>query len=360
VIDVATEVIGHMPAEKAPAARLRRRSASIWDVARAAGVSHQTVSRVINGRARVSDATRAKVLHAIAELGYRPNRLAQALAGGPVRSVTVLTSDTALYGAAATLRGMEEAARAAGFLLGVSVLEPDSAMPDVVARLSRPGEAVMVIAYDAAGVRALRTLPPDVAVTAAVERQPEVTGDRSRQVWLDDRDAAGQATRYLLSLGHDTVHYLAIPSSTSAVAQRTQGWADALADAGRPVPEPLQGGWTPRSGYLAAQTLLASSPVTALLCGNDDLALGVMRAARELGRDIPGDLSVAGFDDTPASAYLNPSLTTVRLDFEGLGRGCFGLLHKHLEPDAAPPIAEWAEPALIVRESTGPAPRASG
>jgi DNA-binding LacI/PurR family transcriptional regulator len=265
-----------------------------------------------------------------------------------------------LYGAAATLRGMEQAARAAGFLLGVSVLEPDSARSDVVARLSRPGEAVMVIAYDAAGVRALHALPPDVAVTAAAERQPEPTGDHTWQVWLDDRAAAGQATRYLLSLGHPTVHYLAIPSSTSTVAERTRGWADALGGAGRPVPEPLQGGWTPRSGYLAARTLLADPSVTALLCGNDDLALGVMRAARELGRNIPGDLSVVGFDDTPAAAYLNPSLTTVRLDFEGLGRACFGLLHKRLEPDAAPPTGEWAEPELIVRESAGPAPRPSG
>lgn len=334
----------------------RPRSASIWDVARVAGVSHQTVSRVINGRARVSETTRAKVLDAIAELGYRPNRLAQALAGGPFRSVTVLTSDTALYGAAATLRGMEEAARAAGFAVGISVLEPDSTMQDVVARLSRPGEAVMVIAYDAAGVRALRALPPDVAVTAAVERQPEDTGDHGWQVWVDDRAAAAQATRYLLSLGHQTVHYLAIPSSTSKVAQRTQGWMDALEAAGRPVPKPLQGGWTPRSGYLAARTLLADRSVTALLCGNDDLALGAMRAARELGRDIPGDLSVVGFDDSPAAAYLNPSLTTVRLDFEGLGRACFGLLHQRLDPDTAH-VTEWAEPALILRESSGPAPR---
>lgn len=330
---------------------------SIWDVARVAGVSHQTVSRVINGRTRVSETTRAKVLHAIAELGYRPNRLAQALAGGPVRAVTVLTSDTALYGAAATLRGMEEAARAAGFSVGISVLEPAMTMRDVAWRLSRPGEAVMVIAFDAPGTRALAALPPDVAVTAAVERQPETTGDRSRQVWLDDRKAARQATQYLLSLGHRGVHYLAIPSSTSRVAQRTHGWMDALEDAGLPIPEPLQGGWTPRSGYLAARSLLADPSVTALLCGNDDLALGAMRAARELGRDIPRDLSVVGFDDTPAAAFLNPSLTTVRLDFEGLGRACFGLLHQMLEPDTAPPVAEWAEPALILRESTGPAPQ---
>ncbi|GIH66811.1 LacI family DNA-binding transcriptional regulator [Microbispora siamensis] len=346
------EVTGHMPAQDAP----RARSASIWDVARVAGVSQQTVSRVINGKARVSEATRARVLQVIAELGYRPNRLAQALAGGPVRSVTVLTSDTALYGAAATLRGMEEAARTAGFSVGISVLERTSGQADIALRLNRPGEAVMVIAFDDAGVRALRALPADVPVAAAVERRPDDGPDDPWQVWLDDRAAAAHATRYLLGLGHRTVHYVAIPSSTSALPQRTQGWQDALRAAGRPVPEPLPGGWSPRSGYLAVRSLLADRSVTAVLCGNDDLALGVMRAAREAGRDIPGDLSVVGFDDSPPSAYLNPSLTTVRLDFEGLGRACFGLLHRRLDPQNAPAVPAWSEPELIVRESSGPAP----
>ncbi|WP_200926502.1 LacI family DNA-binding transcriptional regulator [Sphaerimonospora mesophila] len=348
-------VTGHMQGQGDQSGRVR--SASIWDVARVAGVSQQTVSRVINGKARVSGATRAKVLDAIAELGYRPNRLAQALAGGPVRSVTVLTSDTALYGAAATLRGMEEAARGAGFSVGISVLESGSSMTDVVSRLNRPGEAVMVIAFDEPGLRALHALPADVAVTAAVEHHPESEGDRRWQVWLDDRAAAAQATRYLLGLGHRTVHYLAIPSSTSTIGQRTRGWLDALEGAGRPAPEPLQGGWSPRSGYLATRGLLEDRSVTAVLCGNDDLALGVMRAAREAGRDIPGDLSVIGFDDSPASAYLNPSLTTVRLDFEGLGRACFGLLHRKLEPEADAPVPVWDEPALILRESSGPLSR---
>ncbi|GAB3149545.1 LacI family DNA-binding transcriptional regulator [Microbispora hainanensis] len=346
------EVTGHMPPQDAP----RTRSASIWDVARVAGVSQQTVSRVINGKARVSEATRARVLQVIAELGYRPNRLAQALAGGPVRSVTVLTSDTALYGAAATLRGMEEAARTAGFSVGISVLERGSGQADIALRLNRPGEAVMVIAFDDAGVRALRALPADVPVTAAVERRPDDGPDDPWQIWLDDRAAAAHATRYLLSLGHQTVHYVAIPSSTSALPQRTQGWQDALRAAGRPLPEPLPGGWSPRSGYLAVRSLLADRSVTAILCGNDDLALGVMRAAREAGRDIPGDLSVVGFDDSPPSAYLNPSLTTVRLDFEGLGRACFGLLHRRLDPQNAAAVPAWSEPELIVRESSGPAP----
>jgi DNA-binding LacI/PurR family transcriptional regulator len=358
-------VTGHIPPPGTP----RDRSASIWDVARVAGVSQQTVSRVINDKPRVSESTRARVLQVIAELGYRPNRLAQALAGGPVRSVTVLTSDTTLHGAAATLRGMEEAARTAGFSTGISVLTGHSHRTDIALRLNRPGEPVMVIAFDEAGVRALRSLPPDVPVAAAVERRPDDgtgggmddgTGGGmdadACQVWLDDRAAAAHATRHLLSMGHRTVHHVAIPSSTSPVPQRTRGWQDALRAAGRPLPEPLRGGWTPRSGYLAVRSLLTDRSVTAVLCGNDDLALGVMRAAREAGRDIPGDLSVVGFDDSPPAAYLNPSLTTVRLDFEGLGRACFGLLHRRLEPRTAPAVPAWGEPELVLRESSGPAP----
>ncbi|MGW0423093.1 LacI family DNA-binding transcriptional regulator [Streptomyces sp. NPDC003015] len=334
------------------------KAVSIRDVAKEAGVSHQTVSRVVNGDPKVKVSTRARVLDVIAELGYTPNRMARALAGGAVRSVTVLTSDTSLYGASATLKGIEEAARAAGFAVGISVLDAGSAQQpaDVAARISRPGEAVLVIAFDAPGVSAWQVLPAGFPAAAAVERPEDGRpGDRP-ELWLDDRVAAAQATRYLLGLGHETVHYLAIPSSTTRIGQRGEGWRDALRVAGKPVPEPLAAGWSPRSGYLVARSLLVDPSVTAVLCGNDDLALGVLRAAREAGRDVPGDLSVVGFDDAPHSAYAHPALTTVRLDFEGLGRGCFGLLHRLLEPDTAPALPLWAEPELIVRESSGPAP----
>ena len=336
----------------------RQRSVSIFDVAKAAGVSHQTVSRVVNDRPRVAKATRARVLEVIDELGYKPNRLARALAGGVVRSVTVLTSDTTLYGASLALRGIEEAARAADFAVSVSVLDDDSPLTtdDIAGRLARPGEPVLVIAFNAAGERAWQALPAEFPAVAVVERPREAGRTGRPEAWLDDRTAAAQATRYLLGLGHRTVHYMTIPSTTTRVGQRAEGWRDALTGAGQPVPEPLEGGWSPRSGYLAARGVVADPEVTAVLCGNDDLALGVLRAAREAGRDVPGDLSVMGFDDAPYAAYTHPTLTSVRLDFEGLGRGAFGLLHRLLDPDNAPAPPLWAEPDLIVRESTGPAP----
>ena len=342
------------------AAPATSQSFSIWDVARIAGVSHQTVSRVINGKPNVRESTRAHVLRTIDELGFTPSRTAQALAGGPVRSVTVLTVDTALYGCAAALRGIEEAARAAGFTVAISVLEPESARSrqDVMERLGDPGRAAaIVIAFEAAGVRALAALPADYPVVGLVERPDDAAdadGTSLSKVWIDDRGAAAHATRYLLGLGHKTVHYLAIPSSTTHQTQRARGWRDALHEADRTVPEQLDAGWTPRSGYLAARRLLADRTATAILCGNDDVALGVLRAAREAGRRVPEELSVVGFDDAPQSAYLSPALTTVRLDFEGLGRAGFRLLHRLLDPQNAPEPGLWDDPALIVRESSGP------
>ena len=332
---------------------------SIWEVARVAGVSHQTVSRVINGKPHVKDSTRALVLRTIEELGFTPNRSAQALAGGPVRSVTVLTAETAAYGYASALRGIEEAARAAGFTVGISVLEPDAVMTqqDVAERLSA-SRAAIVIAFEAAGVRALAALSKDYPAVAMVERPAAGHVPQGRpQVWIDDREAASRATRHLLGLGHHTVHYLSIPSSTHKLSERSLGWRDALTAGGKPVPDPHPAGWTPRSGYLAARELVADREVTAILAGNDDLALGVLRAAREAGREVPGDLSVIGFDDAPQSAYLAPALTTIRLDFEGLGRAAFAHLHNLLDPDAASAPGTWDEPELILRESSGPVSR---
>jgi DNA-binding LacI/PurR family transcriptional regulator len=341
----------------------RRRPASILDVAAAAGVSYQTVSRVINGHPSVRTSTRQLVQAAIDELGFRPNRAARALRGGPARSVSVITPNTSLYGYQAALQGIEEAARAAGFAVGVRVLESDLPLEvsDAVTRAIEPGGSLIVIAHDRTGTMALEAVPPDIPMAAMVETPATDPGSDRPWVWLDDRKAASQATRYLLSLGHRTVHYLAIPSSTDT-SQRQAGWREALEEAGAPVPDPLQCGWTPRSGYAAGQVLASDPEVTAMLCGNDDLALGAMRALQKGGRAIPGDVSVVGFDDTPMSEFLTPPLTTVRLDFAELGRACFALLLALMERKAALPRTRRPEPELIIRESTGPlpGPRGSG
>ncbi len=326
-------------------------AASIRDVAAAAGVSYQTVSRVINGNPRVRPATRELVVRAIAELDFRPNRVARALAGGPLQRVTVLTANTMLFGYAATLQGIEDAARAANFGVGIRVLESDAEVEDAVAQSVEPGTALLVIAFDELGRRALWAIPAGVPYAAAVET-PEHGEPGEGCVWIDDRAAAGVATRYLLDLGHRTVHYVAIPASGGTGA-RMAGWRAALTAAAAPVPEPVGSGWDAASGYRAGRRLAGDASVTAVLCGNDDLALGVMRAMWEAGRTVPAQVSVVGFDDTRAAAYLTPALTTVRLDFAGLGRAAFGLLR----PERPAPGGAQLPPRLVIRESAAGPPR---
>jgi DNA-binding LacI/PurR family transcriptional regulator len=332
----------------------RNRTVSIRDVAAAAGVSYQTVSRVINGHPSVRPETRELVVNAIEQLGFRPNRAARALAGGPVQSVTVLTDNTTLYGRSESIRGIEEAARAAGFTVGIRVVETEdqAEISDAVSRATEPRGALIVIAHDRVGDLVLDAVPGDVPMVALVGTPAGAEGDGRPWVWIDDRQAAFNATRYLLGLGHRTVYYAAIPSSP----QRLQGWREALETKGAPVPDPVICGWTPHSGYLAGLQLGAREEVTAILCGNDDLAIGVTRALREAGRAVPAEVSVIGFDDIPVAQFLTPALTTVRQDFAQLGRVAFAMLRSRIEPDAAIDMPEAPEPELVIRESAGPPP----
>jgi DNA-binding LacI/PurR family transcriptional regulator len=333
------------------------RPVSIYDVATAAGVSYQTVSRVINGHRSVKSSTRENVLAAIARLGYRPNRAARALAGGPVQSVTVLTSNTTLYGQRTAIQGIEEAARAADFAMGVRVIESaePAAVADAVERAMEQGGALIVVAFDPGGTRALSAVPPGVPMVGIVETPVGGEGEGKPWVWIDDRQAAAEATAYLLGLGHRTVHYVSIPSSTEN-SQRLAGWQSALEEARVEVPEPVQAGWHPRSGYEAGQVLARDPAVSAVLCGNDDLALGVIRAMRQAGRPAPDDVSVVGFDDIPQAEFFTPALTTVRLDFAELGRASFAALQEQIGAarTAGPPRRPQPRPELIVRESSGP------
>ncbi len=349
------DVTGHNElAETSPAA-----SASIRDVARVAGVSYQTVSRVINGHQSVSTSARERVEAAISSLGYRPSRAARALASGVEDVVTVLTSNTSLFGYAETLAGIEEAARAAGVRVAIRVLESDNAQSvrAAVDEVSDPRSGmVIVLAYDRAGARALAELPPAVRSSATVEShvgRRAAPADRDRWAWFDDMAAAERATRHLLELGHKTVHHMAIPTS-STVGDRQRGWQRALRAAGASVPQVVRPkGWTIQAAHAAALDLLRDKDVTAVLCGNDDQALGVLRAAHDLKISIPGELSVVGFDDTPGAPYYTPALTTVRFDFAALGRRVFEVLGVRRDPLSSPhPIPE---PTLIIRESTGAA-----
>ena len=340
------------PAERA--ARRPDAAPSIRDVAALAGVSHQTVSRVLNESPRVSPETRRQVLDVIGRLGYRPSRAARALTLGRANAVTVLTSDTMLYGYARVLQGIEEAARVEGLAVGIRVIESAGAA-DVRSATEYVSDAsaggVVVVAFDPAGAAVLRALPPDIPAVAATEAGGLPDSPRG-MIFLDERPAAAEATRHLLGLGHATVHHVAIPSETGT-SGRQAGWQDALAAAGAPVPPVLGVGWDVGSAYEAGRVLAADGAVTAILCGNDDIALAVRRALYEAGRHVPGEVSIVGFDDVPGCAYRTPALTTVRMDFVGLGRACLAAVAAEIAGSAWPEVA-LEVPALVVRESTAP------
>ncbi|WP_363428852.1 LacI family DNA-binding transcriptional regulator [Microbacterium sp. LWH3-1.2] len=326
------------------------------DVADLAGVSVSTVSRVLTGRTPVSIALRARVLDAVAELGYRPNAAAQALVSGRRSTVAVLARNTFRFGYAATLHGIEEAARAAGMVVNIAVVETDS--PAEISRtvdlvMGQPLVGAIVIEFDSVGVSTVEAFPESLPVVAAAGARRR-RGSRPH-AFLDDAEGGRLATEYLLSLGHRTVHHLAIPS-TRVRSGRTQGWRKALQDAGAPVPEITQAGYSPTSGYDAAQALLDRPDVTAILCGNDEIAIGAARALQERGIRVPEDVSLVGFDDQPFAQMWVPALTTVAQDFADLGRRTFGLLDRWVRTGERPDDSA-AAPTLVIRDSAAP-PRA--
>ena len=352
------EIVAAEPTvDRTPAAEIvprRPRAPVMSDVGRLAGVSHQTVSRVINGSPHVRPETRERVLAAMQELGYRPNPVARALVTGRSKTLGVVSFDTTLYGPASTLFGIERAAHEAGYFIIVASLEAlnRSSVADAVERLRRQGvEGILVIAPHTEASEALLHAPTDVPLIAA-EAGPE----RAMPVVAVDQAAgAAGATRHLLELGHQTVWHVAGPADFIESRQRRDGWAATLEGAGAEVPEPLIGDWSPRAGYKLGQKLSGNLDVTAVFVANDQMALGLLRAMHEAGRDIPGELSVVGFDDIPEAAYFQPPLTTVRQDFIEMGRRSLTLLLRTIETGPRASGGSLVPPELIVRASTGPA-----
>ncbi len=334
---------------------LEKRLPVMADVARLAGVSHQTVSRVLHDNPNVSGETRERVLAAIKQLNYRPNSMARALVTGRTKTLGVISSDTTLYGPVSTLFGIERAAHDAGYAVVVTSLRSDNRalVLEAIQRLrDQAVDGVAVIAPLRAGVDALRRLMLDIPVVAL-----EAGHNASIPVAsVDQRAGAASATRHLLSLGHETVWHLAGPADWQDAEERIVGWRSALEAAGAAVHPPLRGDWSPRSGYAAGAQLLETPNLTALFVGNDQMALGVLRRFHEAGREVPRDLSLVGFDDIPEAAYLTPPLTTVRQDFAKLGKRCLELLLAHIEATDQP-TRSVVPPELVVRESTAAARR---
>lgn len=324
------------------------------DVARLAGVSHQTVSRVINGSPQLRPETRDKVLAAIERLGYRPNTAARALVRGRSGLIGIIATAAVEFGPASIQRTVEEAARQAGFLAS-SVNLTDmtrEAFDGAVEHLMDVGvEGVVLIAgHDAALeiVRAHRSGVPFVVVEGDLSKA-------SLTVGVDQVAGARAATQHLLDLGHREIIHVSGPLDWTEARARVEGWRAAMLDAGLRPAEPLLGDWSSRSGYLAGQAVCGMPAATAVFAANDQMAIGVLRALHECGRAVPGDVSVVGFDDVPEAEFLIPPLTTVRQDFPAVGRRAIEVLRRAIEGgDPAP--SPLVPPELVLRGSTGPAP----
>ncbi|WP_425465637.1 LacI family DNA-binding transcriptional regulator [Nonomuraea turkmeniaca] len=333
----------------------KRRLPVMADVAREAGVSHQTVSRVLNDHPNVRPDTRARVEEAITRLGYRRNLVARALVTKRSRTLGVVSFDTTLYGPASTIYGIEQAARTAGYFVSIVSLKTidTHSVRDAVDYLTEQGvDGVVVVAPQYSASSALESLPAGMPVVAA-----EGTTHRAdvSVVCIDQVEGAKLATRHLLEQGHETVWHISGPPEWLESEGRLQGWRAALEEADRPVPEPLAGDWSPRSGYEAGKSLAAMDGVTAVFAANDQMALGVLRALGELGVPVPEQISVVGFDDIPESEFFSPPLTTVRQDFDVVGRHCIEVLLRQI--DVGPTAFERlvVRPSFVVRSSTAPA-----
>ncbi|RKR72947.1 substrate-binding domain-containing protein [Frondihabitans australicus] len=343
--------------------------ANIFDVAQEAGVSHQTVSRVVNGDPNVRPATRQRVDDAIAKLNYRPSAAARALASRKTRALGLISTGGPLFGPSSIMQGFDGAAREAGYQVSIaSINRPEtvalreSMRSAVDALLGQNVEAIVLIAPDSRAIDAIGELAVPVPLVTAD------AGDHAGlvSVSLDQFSGAVLAAEHLASLGHRAILHVAGPSDWNDAVERERGFQAAAQRLGlAPLPS-VRGDWSPESGYRLGADLadrVEAGELTAIFSSNDQMALGLLHAFAERGVRVPEQVSIVGFDDVPEAAHFYPPLTTVRQDFGALGRQIMRTVEAQLagpsaEPAAsAPPESDPTAPQLVVRASTASAPR---
>ncbi|MEU4678867.1 LacI family DNA-binding transcriptional regulator [Micromonospora sp. NPDC023737] len=330
----------------------RPRATVMRDVARLAGVSHQTVSRVLNNHPNVRQETRDRVVQAMEALNYRRNLAARTLVTRRSGALGIVGFESTLFGPASMLYAIEDAARAAGYFVSVATvrsLDRQSVL-DAVDRLAQQSvEGIIAISPKPAVTHALVQVAP---VLACVGVGGGAGDDSVPTVRVDNRVGAALATRHLLDLGHATVHHVAGPADWPEAVERVDGWREALYAAGAVVPPVRPQAWNARSGYEQGRLLATDPTVTAIFCANDQIALGVLRALHEAGRRVPEDVSVVGFDGMPDSEYFLPPLTTVRQDFAELGRRSIDMLLSKIDSTGQPTEHMLLSPELVRRASS--------
>lgn len=341
--------------------------ATIDDVANLAGVSIKTVSRVVNREQNVRESTREKVQQAITQLNYRPNISARNLASMRSHLIGLVYDDPGAYEAPSggyvirMQQGVQRACRPANYEL---LIHPcNYRNPEVGVELkalieqARPDGIVV-----AAPLSNMSNIVDAIAATNTpmVRLAPGEENGNEYIVVTNDREACAEMTRYLASLGHERIAFVTGHPSHKAIESRYLGYKDGLQQSGLPFTEDLvaAGDNSSGSGETCAKMLLElSEPPTAIFTANDDMAAGVIRAAAKLGIDVPGQLSVAGFDDISLAQQIYPSLTTIRQPLAAMAeRASLALIN---DPGDGSTLngTEVVPATLMIRESTGPAPR---
>ena len=326
------------------------RAANIFDVARLAGVSHQTVSRVLNGLPNVRPATKERVEQAIAQLRYSPSPAARALVTRRTRTIGLISPGIADHGPVSIAMHFNLAARLARYNVDtVSTIDsdPETVRAAVDALLRQRVDAIVAVVTDFRVLEMVRSIDvaiPVVASASTPRRSPRV-------VSIDQYRGARAAVRHLAELGHTRIHHLSGPTSAPDATERIRGWRDELSAHRLEAPELIQGNWTAESGYRVGKEL-DLEPGSAVFASNDLSALGLLSALRERGMRVPRDASVVGFDDVPEAAFFFPPLTTVRQDFAALGRQMMQKVLLALEEGESETMDTPLPTELIVRSST--------
>jgi DNA-binding LacI/PurR family transcriptional regulator len=351
--DVAAPDGGNVAVEGPDVSSGKVRASNIRDVARLAGVSYQTVSRVLNDHPSIRDSTRDRVNAVIAELGYRPNPAARALVTSRSRTIGVLSSQGSQYGPATSIAAIELAARDSGYRSSVTTIattDVSSIRAALDYLLSQSIEALVVIAPQQRVLDVITDLSFDVPyVTLQTADLVERHGMSTDQVL-----GARLATRHLIDLGHTEILHISGPQDWIEAEARMQGYLDEINAADLRTRAPILGDWSAHFGYYAGLELLRFRDFSAVFASNDQMALGFMHACRELDLRIPEDVSLVGFDDIPEAAHFAPPLTTVRQNFSEIGRRAVALLLAELQ--GGRPDHELVVPELIVRQSTAAPP----
>jgi DNA-binding LacI/PurR family transcriptional regulator len=328
---------------------------TLRDVAALAGVSHQTVSRVVNRRPDVTLETRERVQTVIEQLGYRPHAIARSMARGQTYTLACLAPNLTDFTYASNMEGAESVARTHGYyLLCVPFADRqqfDAVIEQLVAYRRVDGLVVISPYLDERRVQ----LPDEVPAVLMGGSQRR---DARHLVYLDNRDGARHACTHLLALGHTCIAQITGPLAEDCVQERDAGFREVLRDAGI-EPDPrltLEGDWSATAGYDRFRELLTREPgLTGIVAQNDRMAVGAIHAAHMMGLRVPEDMSIVGFDDMPLASYFDPPLTTVRQDTFAIGRACASMLIDVLDKPAAAPWQVALATELVVRQSTAPA-----